>query len=337
MPNSTNRRALTAGVLLLATTLLPRLAIADVKTIGPLSFAVPDGWKDETSAPDRAEMVWQNSNGAYLIILLTAPQPSSGAADRDFAIAWRTLVESDPRLSLPSPIYDVRGSVGYAAKWSGGAVANRTREIALYILQPSVATFVPVVVVGPNRAVLDALYETVRMVIGSVRIAPLRAAPIKTTIGVADLVGDWKTGGASVVSYVNGMDRHLRRHVGDVCRGLLFHRSRRTVQLQVSGSVRRKRGPRGGGGNGRVQRRVGRVPRAAERQAHALPLRVLRAGPHRGHADDAPSGSVRGHGFQHCALCGAVRPRGAREVAKSSTTCRERRRLSLTNQREFRK
>ena len=160
--------------------------------------------EDETSAPDRAEMVWQNSNGAYLIILLTAPQPSSGAADRDFAIAWRTLVENDPRLPLPSPIYDVRGSVGYAAKWSGGAVANRTREVALYILRPSVATFVPVVVVGPNRAVLDALYETVRMVTGSVRIAPLRAAPIKTTIGVADFVGDWKTGGASVVSYVNG-------------------------------------------------------------------------------------------------------------------------------------
>ncbi len=197
-------RPLTAGVLLLATTLLPRLAIADVKTIGPLSVAVPDGWKYETRAPDRGEMVWQNSNGAYLIILLTAPQPTSGAADRDFAIAWRTLVENDPRLSLPSPIYDVRGSVGYAARWSGGAVANRTREVALYILRPSVATFVPVVVVGPNRAVLDALYETVRMVIGSVRIAPLRAAPIKTTIGVADLVGDWKTGGASVVSYVNG-------------------------------------------------------------------------------------------------------------------------------------
>jgi hypothetical protein len=38
-------RARTAGMVLLATTLLPRLAIADVKTIGPLSFAVPDGWQ----------------------------------------------------------------------------------------------------------------------------------------------------------------------------------------------------------------------------------------------------------------------------------------------------
>jgi hypothetical protein len=198
------RRALTAGVLLLATMLVPRLALADVKTIGPLSFAVPDGWTYESSAPDRADMVWQNNNGAYLIILLTAPQPSSGDPDRDFAIAWRTLVETDSRMSLPSPIYDVRGSVGYAAKWSGGAVANRTREAALYVLHPGRGTFVPVVVIGPNRAVLDALFETVRMVIGSVRIAPLRAAPIKTTIGVADMVGDWKTGGASVVSYVNG-------------------------------------------------------------------------------------------------------------------------------------
>lgn len=191
-------------MLLLAVTLLPRLAIADVKTIGPLSFAVPDGWKYETSAPDRADMVWQNSNGAYLIILLTAPQPSSGDGDKDFALAWRTLVETDSRLALPSPIYDVRGSVGYAGKWSGGAVAKRTKEVALYVLRPGGGTFVPVVVVGPNRAVLDALGETVRMVIGSVRIAPLRAVPIRTTIGVADLVGDWKSGDASVVSYVNG-------------------------------------------------------------------------------------------------------------------------------------
>jgi hypothetical protein len=197
-------RARTAGMVLLATTLLPRLAIADVKTIGPLSFAVPDGWQYETSAPDRADMVWRNRNGAYLIILLTTPQPSSGNADRDFAVAWRTLVETDPRLALPSPIYDVRGSVGYAAKWSGGAVAKRTKEAVLYVLQPGGATFVPVVVVGPNRAVLDALDEMVRMVIGSVRIAPLRAAPIKTMITVADMVGDWKTGNASVVSYVNG-------------------------------------------------------------------------------------------------------------------------------------
>jgi len=191
-------------VLLLAVTLFPRLAIADVRTIGPLSFAVPDGWQYETPAPDRADMVWKNNNGAYLIILLTAPQPSSGDADRDFAIAWRTLVETDPRMGLPTPIYDVRGSVGYTGKWSGGPVANRTKEVALYVLRPGGGTFVPVVVVGPNRAVLDALYETVRMVIGSVRIAPLRAAPIKTTIGIADMVGDWKTGGASVVSYVNG-------------------------------------------------------------------------------------------------------------------------------------
>ena len=204
VPNSTDRRALTAGVLLLATTLLPRLAIADVKTIGPLSFAVPDGWKYETSAPDRAEIVWQNSNGAYPIILLTAPQPSSGAADRDFAIAWRTLVENDPRLSLPSPIYDVRGSVGRCCevvRWRRGQSHQGGRP-----LYPA-AQCRDVRSGGgcrPNRAVLDALYETVRMVIGSVRIAPLRAAPIKTTIGVADLVGDWKTGGASVVSYVNG-------------------------------------------------------------------------------------------------------------------------------------
>lgn len=43
------------------------------RAAGPVSVSS----QFETSAPDRAEMVWQNSNGAYLIILLTAPQPSS--------------------------------------------------------------------------------------------------------------------------------------------------------------------------------------------------------------------------------------------------------------------
>jgi hypothetical protein len=89
---------------------------------------VPDGWKYETSAPDRVDMVWQNNNGAFLIILLTAPQSSSGDPDKDFALAWRALVETDPRMALPSPIYDVRGSVGYAATWSGGSVANLLAE-----------------------------------------------------------------------------------------------------------------------------------------------------------------------------------------------------------------
>jgi len=234
-------RSKSLNVLLLAMTLLPRLAFADVKTIGPLSFAVPDGWQYESSAPDRGDMAWKNSNGAYLIILLTAPQPSSGNADRDFAVAWRTLVETDPRLSLPSPIYDVRGSVGYAGKWSGGAVANRTKEVALYVLQPGRGTFVPVVVVGPNRAVLDALDETVRMVIGSVRIAPLRAAPIKTRIVIADMVGDWKTGNASVVSYVNGSTGNYAgtsvTFAGDYYSIAADGRYRYTFQGLSSGSV----------------------------------------------------------------------------------------------------
>jgi len=43
------------------------------RAAGPVSVSS----RFETSAPDRAERVWQNSNGAYLIILLTAPQPSS--------------------------------------------------------------------------------------------------------------------------------------------------------------------------------------------------------------------------------------------------------------------
>lgn len=175
-----------------------------VQQLGDLSFAVPDGWKVEPpqAGAAQANLVWTNANGAYAVIVVARPIKSTGDAEKDFALAWRSVVEPDTRIALPSPIYDIRGMMGYPGKYSGGAIDNRTKEVALYVLGTG-ASFVPVAVVGPNRAVLDALYETVRAVIGSVRLAPLVAVPIKTTVSTADLVGDWRYGDASVVNYVN--------------------------------------------------------------------------------------------------------------------------------------
>ncbi|MBZ5533126.1 MAG: hypothetical protein LAO20_16975 [Acidobacteriia bacterium] len=191
------RRAASALVFLLALA-----ASAQVQKLDNLSFAVPAGWTYELAGGGNADMVWTNANKAYCIIVLSKPVPSSGNVDQDFAVAWRSGVEHNPQATLPTPLYDIRGYMGYPGKWSGSEIDHRTKYAFLYVLETG-KSFVPVVVLAPNRSVLDALQETLRAVIGSIRVAPLMAAPIKATVSVADLVGDWKYGDASVVSYVN--------------------------------------------------------------------------------------------------------------------------------------
>jgi hypothetical protein len=174
-----------------------------VETLGVLSFAVPDGWLYEYDpALDIGYLGWKHANGAYAVILLAGAIQSSGNAEKDFADAWRAEVEPDLGKGLPSPIYDISGMLGYPGKYGGASLDNRTREVWMYVLQTG-AAFVPVVIVAPNREVIDALQTTLRGIIGGMRIAPLVAVPIKTTISVADLAGYWTAGDASVVSYVN--------------------------------------------------------------------------------------------------------------------------------------
>ncbi|HYL93441.1 MAG TPA: hypothetical protein VEW69_09820 [Alphaproteobacteria bacterium] len=178
-------------------------ASAQVQKLDNLSFAVPDGWKFEyTPDGQHADMVWTNANGAFCIILLSKPTASSGSVENDFAATWRSGVEHNPQATLPNPLYDIRGMVGYPGKYSGSEIENRSKYVFLYVLETG-KSFVPVLVIAPNRSVHDALQETLRTVIGSIRVAPLTATPVKSTVSVADLVGDWKYGDASVVSYVN--------------------------------------------------------------------------------------------------------------------------------------
>jgi len=193
-------RPIRAAALLFMLTLA---SFAQVQKIDNLSFAVPDGWKYEyTPGAGQSDMVWTNANGAFCIIVLTKPVTSSGDVEKDFAVTWRMGVEQNPQATLPSPLYDIRGMMGYPGKFSGSKIDHGSKYVFLYVLETG-KNFVPVVVIAPNAIVHDALHETVRAVIGSIRVAPLVALPIKASVSTADLVGDWKYGDASVVSYVN--------------------------------------------------------------------------------------------------------------------------------------
>jgi hypothetical protein len=178
-------------------------ASAQVQKLDNVSFAVPSGWTYEHKpGEDHAYMAWENANGAYCVIFITKPVSTSGNVETDFAAIWRRNVEHNLQATLPTPLYDIRGMVGYPGKYSGSEIENRTKYVFLYVLETG-RTFVPVQVIAPNRMVHDALQETIRTVLGSIRVAPLVATPFKTTITIPDLVGDWKYGDASVVSYVS--------------------------------------------------------------------------------------------------------------------------------------
>jgi hypothetical protein len=102
-----------------------------------------------------------------------------------------------PQFSKSLPGYDPydisKKSLGYPGKYYGGNSDNGQMSVLLYTLETG-KTVIPVVVLTPNRQVFDALQYMVDAVVGSVRVAPLKASPIRNTIALADLAGEWHTG-----------------------------------------------------------------------------------------------------------------------------------------------
>ena len=64
-------------------------------------------------------------------------------------------------------------------------------------------SFIPVVMTSRDGIVLNSMEHVALDVVGSVRLAPLRAQPIKTTIIMADLTGHWINGVASSYNFYN--------------------------------------------------------------------------------------------------------------------------------------
>jgi hypothetical protein len=62
---------------------------------------------------------------------------------------------------------------------------------------------VPVAFVSQNRNVMDGMEHIACAVVGSVRVVPLHASPIKYSINVSDLAGHWTGGLATSISYYN--------------------------------------------------------------------------------------------------------------------------------------
>ena len=170
-------------------------AFAQVQTVGDISFAVPAGWTYQGSADGGLMMLKQGTN--FWIITVHAQRPASGNQNADFKSAWQAVVSSVPQFRKSLPGYDPydisKKSLGYPGKFYGGNSDDRQMNILLYTLETG-KTVIPVVVLTPSLQALNAQQHIVDAVVGSVRVAPLKASPIRNTVSLADLAGEWKMG-----------------------------------------------------------------------------------------------------------------------------------------------
>jgi hypothetical protein len=77
----------------------------------------------------------------------------------------------------------------------------------VYVLE-SGKTFVPVAFVSQNRLMLDGMEHNARAVVGSLRVAPLKASAIRYSINVADLAGNWTSGIVDSIDYYSSSGQY---------------------------------------------------------------------------------------------------------------------------------
>lgn len=190
------------GTLLLLLCLVPVAVFAQVEAVGEVSFAIPSGWTYKPGADFGAVVLV--SGQTYWLMAAYTPMTSGGDAEADLKTAWtRIVLAGKDYQGMPAlPYYQITHSVGYPGRRAEDSSVDQSTYTRMYVLEAG-SSFIPVVAVSQNRQALDAMEHVADVFIGSVRLAPLRAQPVKTTISVADLVGHWEHGAASSYNFYN--------------------------------------------------------------------------------------------------------------------------------------
>ena len=196
-------------VLLIVLSVLARTAsgFAQVETVGDVSFATLDGWTYQQGSDEGATVM--KADARFWVVAVYTAMPSSGNPNDDFRAAWKRVVLAGPDYrGVPSyDPYNITDTVGYPGKYYDASNVNNTTYTRLYVLEAG-KTCVPVAFISPNRGVLDAMEHNARAVVGSVRVAPLRASAIKYSLNVADLAGHWTNGIVTSINYYSSTGQY---------------------------------------------------------------------------------------------------------------------------------
>jgi len=177
-------------------------AVAQVQTVGDVSFSVPDGWQYAQNPGGGFGMMTMKQGNNFWAMTVFTPWLSSGNANMDLNTAWQKIVLAGGAYSgYPlTPYPDIAHTVGYPGKRADASSINRATYTRLYVLEAG-KSFVPVVVMSNDGQVLNSQEYVTNVLLGSIRLAPLKASPVKTNLTLADLAGDWTSGMASSLSY----------------------------------------------------------------------------------------------------------------------------------------
>lgn len=177
--------------LVVALCALSPLAAADVHSVGPVSFAVPDGltYREEAGRATMGRVEGQS----FVVVAITLPQPAVGDADANFRSLWTRIAQNDP----PSP-YAIKPKGGYGGKYAATTCKPKVTCI-LFTLETGKGV-VPVFALIPEGQPDWNFFWPIHQ---SVRISPARAQPPKKNLDMNDMVGKWSWGASSTMAYVS--------------------------------------------------------------------------------------------------------------------------------------
>jgi hypothetical protein len=172
---------------------------AQVQSFGDVSFAVPAGWEYSAEpSGDHATLSFGQNGQLFVAVAVFRPLRPSGNPDSDFRAAWAKDVRS---MQPPEPIYEHKSLAGYQGRYGSTNTEDNNNYVHFYALEAG-ESVIPVLVITPNRQTFNNLEPTISLFVDGVRLLPLKAQPPKITLTIADLVGEWRSGGDSSIDYV---------------------------------------------------------------------------------------------------------------------------------------
>jgi hypothetical protein len=173
-------------------------AEAQVQSFGETSFVVPNGWEYSVEPSGDHATFSTSQSGQVVALAVFRPLRSTGNPDGDFRAAWAKVVRS---MQPPEPIYEHKSLAGYQGRYGSTNTPDNSHYVHLYVLEAGEGV-IPVLVVTPDRQSFNSLEPVISLFVEGVRQLPLKAQPPKTSITIADLVGEWRSSGDSSLNYV---------------------------------------------------------------------------------------------------------------------------------------